>query len=201
MRLLIQLAGDRPRQRLPHATQQRPAQRLHAPGRATAAPSAMPGFYAPSSRLGQARAVITPPPATGNRQPRHDHQEVAMNPIRSRLIRRVAGVLAGLAVTLAPITTGPAAVASPLRPDPPGWLTKRAPVPERLPFLPPGWNKHPPLPGPAHALPVGMPGWQITLIAAAAVLAAAAAVLAGRIQAARRRAAATTTHQPRPRCT
>jgi RNA polymerase sigma factor (sigma-70 family) len=35
-------------------------------------------------------------------------------------------VLTGLAAPLAPITTGPAAAASPLRPDPPGWLTKRA---------------------------------------------------------------------------
>ena len=36
---------------------------------------------------------------------------------------------------------------------------------------PPGWNKHPPLP--AHTHPViggGMPGWQISLIAAAAAL-------------------------------
>jgi hypothetical protein len=94
-----------------------------------------------------------------------------MNPIRRfRLIRRVAGVLAGLAALLASITTGPADFAAQLRPDPPGWL-KRAPVPVHLPPLPPGWNKHPPLPGPAHvhaALVGGMPGWQITLIAAAA---------------------------------
>jgi hypothetical protein len=121
---------------------------------------------------------------------------------RSRLIRRVAGVLTGLAAALAPITTGPAAAASPLRPDPPGWLTKRAPAPVHLSFLPAGWNKHPPLPGPAHgALAGGIPGWQITLIAAAAVLAAAAAVFADRMRAARRRAAATTAHQPRPGCT
>jgi hypothetical protein len=125
-----------------------------------------------------------------------------MNPIRrARLIRRAAGVLTGLATPLAPITTAPAAVASQLRPDPPGWLTKRAPGPVHLPPLPPGWNKHPPLPGPAHAaLAGGTPGWQITLIAAAAVL-AATALLAGRMQATRRRAAATTAHQPRPRRT
>ena len=62
-------------------------------------------------------------------------------------------------------------------------------MPGRLPPLPPGWNKHPPLPGPAHvraALAGGMPGWQITLIVAAAgVLAAALAVLANRKRAAR----------------
>jgi hypothetical protein len=45
---------------------------------------------------------------------------------RSRLIRRAPGVLTGLAPALVSITTGPAAAASPLRPDPPGWLTKRA---------------------------------------------------------------------------
>jgi len=93
-----------------------------------------------------------------------------MNPVRrSRLIRRMAGVLTGLAALLAPITTGPAAVASQLRPDPPGWL-QRVPAPAHLPPLPPGWNMHPPRPGPAHihaALAGGMPGWQITLIAAA----------------------------------
>ena len=125
-----------------------------------------------------------------------------MSPLRrTRLIRRVVGVLTGLAEPLAPITIGPTAVASQLRPDPPGWLTKRAPGPVHLPPLPPGWNKHPPLPGPAHAaLAHGMPGWQITLIACAAtVLAAAAAVLVVRMRAARRGTAATTAHQPRPR--
>jgi GrpB-like predicted nucleotidyltransferase (UPF0157 family) len=63
----------------------------------------------------------------------------ALSPVRrSRPIRRVAGVLTGLAATLAPIITAAAALASPLRPDPPGWLTKRAPVLVRLPPLPPG---------------------------------------------------------------
>ena len=72
------------------------------------------------------------------------------------------------------------------------------------PPLPPRWNKHPPLPPghihqPVHQAPVpvpvhtvgigGMPGWQITLIAAAAaLLAAALTVTAYRIRAARRRA-------------
>ena len=48
MRPLIQLAGDWRRQRLPHATQQRAAQRLLAPGRATAAPSARPASTHPA---------------------------------------------------------------------------------------------------------------------------------------------------------
>ena len=55
---------------------------------------------------------------------------------------------------------------------------------------PPGWNKHPPLPGPAHVhalVTSGMPGWQITLIAAGAtVLAAAVVTLLARARAARR---------------
>jgi hypothetical protein len=140
------------------------------------------------------------PQATAS--PGHDHREAAMNPVRrSGLIRRVAGVLTGLAAPLALIITGPAAVASQLRPDPPGWLTKRAPVLVHLPPLPPGWTKHPPLPGLAHvALVGGIPGWQTALIVAAALLlAAAAAVRAGRMRAARRRAAGTSAHHPRPR--
>jgi hypothetical protein len=94
-----------------------------------------------------------------------------MNPIRA--IRRPAALLAGLAgVLLAFIAAAPASFAAP----PPG-----APAPGSLPHLPPGYFKHPPLPGPAHvhaaALATGMPGWQISLIAAgAAVLAAAIAV-------------------------
>jgi hypothetical protein len=113
----------------------------------------------------------------------------------SRLIRRVAGVLTGLATALALITTGFAALASQLRLDPPGWLTERAPWPVHLLPLPPGWTKHPPLPGPGPRRLAGhMPGRRITLIAATAVL-------AGRMHAAWRRATATTAHQPRPRCT
>lgn len=119
-----------------------------------------------------------------------------MNPIcRSSLIRRAAGVLAGLAALLAPVTTGSAALASPLRADPPGWL-QRVPVLAHLPPLPPGWYKHPPLPGPVpvHAAPAGdMAGWQITLIAAGAtVLAAVLAVITARMHAVRRNAAAAT---------
>jgi hypothetical protein len=111
-----------------------------------------------------------------------------MNPThRSHLIRRVAGVLAGLAAVLAPAMIGPAAFASPLRADPPGWL-QRLSIPVRLPPLPPGWDKHPPLPGPAHvraALSGGTPGWQITLIAVAAAAVAVLALLLGRARAAR----------------
>ena len=112
-----------------------------------------------------------------------------MNPThRPRRIRHAAGVLAGPAALLAPITSGPATVGSLLRSDPPGWL-QRLPAPARLPPLPPGWNKHPPLPGPTRVRAVlagGMPGWQITLIAAAAaVVAAVLAVLLNRARAAR----------------
>jgi hypothetical protein len=48
--------------------------------------------------------------------------------------------------------------------------------------MPPGWNKHPPLPAQVHTVVAGgMPGWQIALIAAgAALFAASAAVLAYR---------------------
>jgi hypothetical protein len=129
-----------------------------------------------------------------------DQQEAVLNPIhRSHLIRRVAGVLTGLAALLAPITTGRAAFASPQQADPPGWL-QRLPAPVRLPPVPPGWNKHPSPSGPAHvraALTGGMPGWQITLIAAgAAVLAVTLAVLLTRAQAARRRTAAHRADRP-----
>jgi hypothetical protein len=57
------------------------------------------------------------------------------------------------------------------------------------PPLPPGWNKHPPLPAHIHAVASGgMPGWQITLITAAAVLlATAVAVIIYRLRATRRR--------------
>jgi hypothetical protein len=62
------------------------------------------------------------------------------------------------------------------------------------PHPPPGWYKHPPLPAHAHtAAAGGMPGWQVTLIAAAAVLLAAAlAVIVYRIRGARRRVTAST---------
>jgi hypothetical protein len=119
-----------------------------------------------------------------------------MNPMRhSHLIRRVTGLLAGLTALLAQVTTGPAALAAQLRPDPPAWLNRLA-VPLSFPPAPTGWDKHPPLPGQAQVhgtLAGGMAGWQITLIAGAAtVLAAVLAVIARRMRAGRRRATATT---------
>jgi len=116
-----------------------------------------------------------------------------MNPIRH--VRRLAAALAGLAgALLAFAVAAPAALARPGPPRP--WQLAHP----SLHPLPPGWNKHPPLP-PAHVhqlahfpVPVrtvvigGMPGWQIALIAlGAALLAATTAVLAYRAWAARRR--------------
>ncbi len=105
---------------------------------------------------------------------------------RIRRIRRPAGVLAGLAgAVLAFAAAAPSALASQLRPDPPGWLRRWA-LPVHLPPGPSGLFKHPPLPPgqvarpvpvyqvPAHTAVIGgMPGWQIALIAAGAALAAA----------------------------
>jgi hypothetical protein len=115
-----------------------------------------------------------------------------MNPIRS--IRRLAAALAGLTgALLAFAAAAPAALA---RPGPPrSWQLAQPPVHP----LPPGWSSRPPLP-PAHVhqfvpmpIPVrtvvigGMPGWQITLIAAgAALLTALLAVLLDRARTARR---------------
>jgi hypothetical protein len=92
-----------------------------------------------------------------------------MNPIRA--IGRAARILTGVAVgLLALATAAPAALA---RPAPPPVTPTALATPRPQP---PGWNKHPPLP--THALAAGgMPGWQITLIAAATVLAATIAVL------------------------
>src|SRR5215813_10682813 len=106
-------------------------------------------------------------------------QEFAMNPIhRSRLVRRVAGVLAGLAALLTSLTTGGSASASQLRADPP-WSVTHPKLPVDLPPLPAAYFKHPPLPDPArvHAtLAVGISGWQITLIAVGGAVLAAATV-------------------------
>jgi hypothetical protein len=121
---------------------------------------------------------------------------------------RLAVILAGLAGALLAFWTDVpavfAAVAAPLGGAPHGrpGLHYGQPALASPPPGPPGWNKHPPLPLghevgpvyqvpariPAHAVAGGMPGWQITLIAAgAALLAAALAVLVYRMRAARRR--------------
>ena len=91
-----------------------------------------------------------------------------MNPIRR--LRRVAGVLAGLACAwLGLAVAAPAAFAIAVPP---------------LPIR----EKHPPLPAHAHTVVGGMPGWQIALIAiGAALIAAAVAVLVDRAWAAHRK--------------
>jgi hypothetical protein len=110
-------------------------------------------------------------------------------------IQRCLAALAGLGGALLALTvTAPAAFArlpapgpaspSP-RPLPPDWYRYH-------PHLPPGHIHQPvhlpPAPVPVHTIiSGGMPGWQITLIAAgAALLGAVLAVLAGRAWAARR---------------
>jgi hypothetical protein len=101
-------------------------------------------------------------------------KETVMNPIRH--IRRVAAVLAGLAAALVAVGAAPAFASVPpygteYRPS--------APVPAPVRTV-------------THTVVLGMPGWQIALIAVgAALLAAALAVLADRALAARRRTAAT----------
>jgi len=116
-----------------------------------------------------------------------------MNPIRP--IRRLAGVLAGLACAwLGLAVAAPAAFAvGPPTPGPANYITPTA--------EPPGWSTHPHLPYghwtgpvdnvPAHTVVVGgMPGWQIALIAVgAALVAATVAVLVDRARSARRKPA------------
>src|SRR5262245_46555908 len=97
-------------------------------------------------------------------------------------IRRIGGCLAGLGRRAGVLPGYCGAVAAALadaRPDPPWWLRYHWPLPPRAR---------------AHAvLSGGMPGWQITLIAAAALLAAAIAVTVYyRVQAGRRRTTAKT---------
>jgi hypothetical protein len=98
----------------------------------------------------------------------------------ARILTALAGVvLVGAVLACAAV---PAALATP-RPGPRGWLNR--------PHLPPGWNKHPPLPAHLHpAATGGIPGWQITVLAATVLLAAALAVIAYRMRAARQRATA-----------
>jgi uncharacterized membrane protein YraQ (UPF0718 family) len=97
---------------------------------------------------------------------------------RIRRIRHIAGVLAGLAAALLAFGTAPAfATLLPPMPDGPAG----APVPS----APPSVQVHTIVTG-------GMPGWQITLIAAgAALLAATVAVLVDRARAAHRKAITT----------
>ena len=116
-------------------------------------------------------------------RPTPDEQEIVMSRIRH--IRRLAGVLAGLAgALLAFAVAAPAALASQLRPDPPWWLRHWA-LPAHPRAGPPGLVRHPPLPpgqvtGPVPVYPVpahtagtsGTP-WQIAVIAAGAALAVA----------------------------
>jgi hypothetical protein len=100
-----------------------------------------------------------------------------MNLIRA--IRRLASIPAALAGTAAlACTAAPAAVAS-ARPGRARLLSTAGPP------LPPGWNKHPPLPVHAHA---AVTGWQATLIGVA-LLVATLAVLAGRAWAVRHKRA------------
>jgi hypothetical protein len=114
-----------------------------------------------------------------------------MNPAHAirHLARALAAALAaGLACAVAP-----AALAT-SRPLPPGW-DKHPPLPAAHPALrfPPGWNKHPPLPAHAHTLATGgLPGWQITLLVVIAILLAAALAVTYRLRATRRRISATT---------
>jgi hypothetical protein len=92
---------------------------------------------------------------------------------RFHIIGRLGTILAGLAGIVVTLAGG----------DPRG---HRGAVPRPGS---PGWDKHPPLPAPAHAaVTAGMPGWQIALIVAgAALVAGALAVLAYRARTARRR--------------
>jgi len=104
-------------------------------------------------------------------------------------IRRLASILAGLAGALLALTAAsPAAFA--IRVPPPGGYDGTVQAP---PHLAPGHILHQPVheipsPIPVHTIVTGgMPGWQITLIAAAAaVVAAAVAVILDRAWAARR---------------
>lgn len=84
----------------------------------------------------------------------------------------LAVILAGLAGAVLAFAAVPAALAatSPGRARLLSWAD---------PPLPPGWNKHPPLPAPAqvHAVLAGrIPGWQLALMAITIVLLAATLV-------------------------
>jgi hypothetical protein len=132
-------------------------------------------------------------------------REITMN--TAHPIRRLARLLATApAAGLAFAAAVPAALASaspgqaralswadPPRPLPPGW-NKHPPLPASpRPALryPPGWNKHPPLPAHAHTLATGgLPAWQLTLLAVTAILLATAVAVTYRLRATRRRVSA-----------
>ena len=104
---------------------------------------------------------------------------------RCHALGHFAVILAGLAgavLVFAAAVPAALASASPRRAGLLSWAD---------PPLPPGWNKHPPLPVHVHAAATGgIPGWQATLIAiGVALLVATMAVLAGRAWAARRKPA------------
>jgi len=124
------------------------------------------------------------PVTVGIDRSRFEPKETVMNPIRN--VRRVAGVLAGLACAwlgLAMAAPAAFAVTHPT-PGPAGYITPGAPGFPVPPGPPPAVQVHTVVVG-------GMPGWQIALIAiGAALFAAIAAVLADRAWAARRRPAA-----------
>jgi hypothetical protein len=124
------------------------------------------------------------PVTVGADRSHSEPKETIMNPIRN--VRRVAGVLAGLAsawLGLALAAPAAFAVTHPT-PGPAGYVT-----PGAAGFPIPGLEQPPAVQ--VHTVVVGgMPGWQIALIAiGAALLAAIAAVLADRAWAARRRPA------------
>jgi hypothetical protein len=109
-----------------------------------------------------------------------------MNPIR--YIRRIAGILAGLAGVLLAFSAAPAFAVQVPDPNPSAALMQGEDTGTVLPASQ--------LPSVIHTVTRtvvvgGMPGWQIALIAAgAALLAAALAVLADRARAAHRKTAA-----------
>jgi hypothetical protein len=105
--------------------------------------------------------------------------------ILKRHIRRLVGILTGLAASVAAaVAVAPSAFA--MQAPPPGPLSRYQPQPVTN-------LKHPPVPVHTHtAISIGMPGWQIVLIAVgAAIVAAALAVLLDRVLVARRHPAPT----------
>ena len=94
---------------------------------------------------------------------------------------RICRYLAGLAWCAAALPAYGGAMAAALvgaRPDPPWWLYHRLHLPSRARAQ--------------HVVSGGMPGWQITLLAAAALLAAAVAMTVSRMRARRQRTTART---------